>query len=505
LPISLASPSRIYPDSIRRRLFKGMGANVLGQVINLGSRVILVPLSLHAWGANVYGEWLVLSSFVAYLSLTDMGGQLYIVNRLTQAYAQKDDLLFRRVLHTGLALFLILPTTVFLIFVTTISVISPESILQITHTDHQTVVWVIGLLAFQLVFSLPQGILLGVYRAVGLLARGVMLANLLQILQLFLTAGILWNGGGMVWVAGVQIIPSFLIVCLALIELNQRFPQLSLFSLKDAHVSLGKTFIKPSLHFLSIQLSNSFSIQGTILVVGALLGSVQVVVFSTIRTMANIMRQLLGLIAHTAWPEMTRLDAERDADKLFILFRAILRTTLLIATAFTIILHYWGSSLYHLWLGQAVAYQQTVMDLLLAYVLQQVFWTACGNILMAINRHHTLSMTVLISSSLAIVFAFLGGHYWGLEGVVIGVIVSDVMFPFWYVPYLVSKYKARFSSMFYVTEIAPVISAITAAILIPWSIPIILILLFVWWMRCLPGQGLLLRRWAWVCKFVGER
>ncbi len=473
-----------------------MGANVLGQVINLCSRLILVPLSLHAWGANVYGEWLVLSSFVAYLSLTDMGGQLYIVNRLTQAYAQKDNLLFRRVLHTGLALFLILPTTVFLIFVTTISVISPESILQITHTDHQTVVWVIGLLAFQLVFSLPQGILLGVYRAVGLLARGVMLANLLQILQLFLTAGILWNGGGMVWVAGAQIIPSFLIACLALIELNQRFPQFSLFSLKDARVSLGKTFIKPSFHFLSIQLSYSFSIQGTILVVGALLGSVQVVVFSTIRTMANVMRQLLGLISHTAWPEMTRLDSERDGVKLFILFRVILRSTLLMTTVLAILLHYWGGTLYHLWLGESVPYQQGVMDLFLVYVLQQVFWTASSNLLMAINHHHALAKALLASSVMSIALAFLGGHYFGIEGVVTGIIASDLLLPCWYVPFLLMQYEPHFSSTFYMKEIGPAVAGFIIALLIPWSVPVVFALFLFWWIQCLPGQGLLLKRWA---------
>ena len=73
-----------------KRLIQGIGANFLGQVINVASRVLLVPLFLTAWGAQVYGEWLILSSVVAYLSLTDLGGQLYIVNRLTQAYAQKD-------------------------------------------------------------------------------------------------------------------------------------------------------------------------------------------------------------------------------------------------------------------------------------------------------------------------------------------------------------------------------------------------------------------------------
>ena len=101
---------------MRKRLIQGIGANFLGQIINLASRVLLVPLFLTAWGAEVYGEWLLLTSIVAYLSLTDLGGQLYIVNRLTQAYAQGDIPLFRKILHTGLSLFLIIPLVAFAVF-----------------------------------------------------------------------------------------------------------------------------------------------------------------------------------------------------------------------------------------------------------------------------------------------------------------------------------------------------------------------------------------------------
>ena len=80
---------------MRKRLIQGMGANFLGQIINMASRVLLVPLFLTAWGVEVYGEWLILTSIGAYLFLTDLGGQLYIINRLTQAYALEDVPQFR--------------------------------------------------------------------------------------------------------------------------------------------------------------------------------------------------------------------------------------------------------------------------------------------------------------------------------------------------------------------------------------------------------------------------
>ncbi len=68
---------------------------------------------------------------------------------------------FRKILHTGLALFLILPLAVFLGFLGLMLVFPPGSLLQITITSRQVVFLVLAILAFQFVFSLPQGILLG--------------------------------------------------------------------------------------------------------------------------------------------------------------------------------------------------------------------------------------------------------------------------------------------------------------------------------------------------------
>lgn len=482
-----------HAEGIQNRIIKGLGANFLGRVINLASRILLVPLFLKAWGVDIYGEWLLLSSITAYLSLTDFGGQLYIVNRLTQAYAQNDIPLFRKVLHTGMALFLILPCIAFVVFIIFVLLIPPESLLQISKTEHTVVILVLALLAFQFVFAMPQGILLGIYRAVGMLPRGVMLGNLMQFLQLTLIAGGLWLGGDMVLIACLQISPFLFVALIAIRDLKRRFPQFEIVSLKGAELATGRTFVKPSLHFFLIQIAQAVSIQGTILVVGALLDPVKVVLFSTLRTISNTMRQLLGMVVFSAWPEMTRLDVVQHPDKLKILFRAILRSTLAGATVFIGIFHFFGGEIYHLWLGPAVEYRQELMDLFLLYIFQFIFWSACGNLLMATNRHHTLSKILLFSSLFSIVLAYVGGQHFGLAGVISGMILGDLVLPFWAVPCLLNKYQDQFSFLFFVKEIAPIAGVLLVMICFPWSAPIMFVVLFFWWLRCLPVRGVLVR------------
>ncbi len=481
----------VSATGIQNRMIKGLAANFLGRVINLCSRILLVPLFLKAWGVDVYGEWLLLSSITAYLSLTDFGGQLYIINRLTQAYAQNDIPLFRKVLHTGMALFLILPFMAFLAFITLVLLIPPESLLQISDTEHTVVILVLAILAFQFVFAMPQGILLGIYRAVGLLPRGVMLNNLILFLQLAFVIGGLFLGGDMIWVACLQILPFLLVSLIAIFDLSERFPRFKIVSLKGFELATGRTFIKPSLHFFSIQIAQTVSIQGTILVVGALFDPVKVVLFSTLRTISNAMRQLLGMVAQSAWPEMTRLDALQHPDKLKILFRVILRSTLAGATIFTFVFHFFGGEIYHFWLGPAVEYRQNLMDLFLLYILQFIFWSACGNLLMATNHHHTLSKILLFSSLFSIALAYIGGRYFGLAGVISGMIIGDLAIPFWTVPRLLKKHQAQFSFLFFVKEITPITVVLLIIFCFPLSAPVMFVVLFLWWKRCLPVRGML--------------
>jgi O-antigen/teichoic acid export membrane protein len=477
-----------------KRFIQGIGANFLAQFINLASRVVLVPLFLTAWGTKVYGEWLILSSIVAYLSLTDMGGQLYIVNRLTQAFAVHDLPLFRKILHTGLALFLVLPITVFALFVLCTSLLPMASLLSIHLTTPLVVKWVLGVSAFQFVFAFPLGILLGVYRGVGLLPRGVMLGNLMQVLAIvFVAAGLLLHWS-MLPIAILQLLPGLIVGLVALWDLNRLFPQFCVLSLRETDPRYGLTFIKPSFHFLLIQIAQTFSIQGMIVIVGVVLGSVQVVMFATMRTIAYSLRHLLAIIAHTAWPDMTRLDAEGNNEGLEKLFRGIMRSTLVGATFLVIIFHFFGGRIYHAWLGDAVKYSQPLMDLFLLYLLLLIVWTGCGNLLMAVNRHRTYSQVVFATSLLAIVLAYLGGRHFGLLGAVTGLVIGDGLVPLCLVPVLLSRYQVRFSPLFLLKEVAPVAVILGGVALFPLAAPVVLVALLVWWWQCVPRLGFALRR-----------
>jgi len=405
---------------------------------------------------------------------------------MTQDYARRDNDHFCKVLHTGMALFLTIPGAVFLIFITVITLFNPAAALHITQTSHSTVIIILAILAFQIVITLPQSVLLRVYFAVEMLPRGVMLLNFMQLMSLILVAGGLWLRWGMVAIALLQVIPYGLIAGIALWDLHRKFPQFKVLSLREADFTLGMSFIKPSLHFFLIQLTQVFSIQGMVIIIGMVLGPIQVVLFSTLRTMVNLIRSFLDQLSQAAWPEMTRLDANGDIDKFLLLFRLILRSTLIAAIFFITIFHFYGGAIYHFWLRKTVPFQQPVMDLFLIYMGQFIFWLACSHPLQATNRHHTFSKMLAISSLLTVALAYWAGQHWQLPGIVSAMIIGDLALPFWFVPYLLRSYQGCFSFRFFATELLPYFASLLILVVIPWLAPLVFLLLLGWWLRAVP-------------------
>jgi O-antigen/teichoic acid export membrane protein len=313
-----------------------------------------------------------------------------------------------------------------------------------------------------------------------------MLANVVLGLQLLGTAVGLWLGVGLIPIASLQILPYLAVGLFAAVDIHRRFPELGLPSLRDARLSAARQFARPSLHFLSLQLSSALSIQGTALIAGILLGSTQLVLFSTLRTMVNAIKSLLAILGHTAWPEMTRLDAIHDRVNLRRLFRALLRTTMVGSLGCVLILHFFGERVYSLWLKQAVGYQQEYLDLFLIYILQAVFWTACSQVLMAVNAHHGLSKTVLAATVVSVVLSLIGARIAGVGGIIVGLIAGDVLLPLWLVPVLLTRYEPSLRLGFYLQEGGLPLLAFALVYSLPISWVLVIPVLLLWWLQCLP-------------------
>jgi len=418
---------------ISRRVTIGSLAVIMGQGINILRQVLLVPLFLWAWGAQLYGEWLALYAVVAYLSILDFGMQMYVVNRLNQCYSVNRLSDYNRVLHSALVLYLSIAAVAGVSLASVTFNVPIEQWLNFKFMNHTVAALVTVLLVVQLIFAIPQGLILGLYRTFGEFPRGTMIRNLQQISIFGLTALTILLGGGVVHVAAVQLLPLAGITAFVLRDLKKRRPEIRI-GIKEADWRLAVTFLGPSLLFFLIQVSGVITIQGSIIVVSVLAGSAYVAIFAVHRTLTNFIRQMVGALTNALWPELTSLEAKGDYDKLRVLHRSFVKMSFSVCVFAGIWLHFIGKDIISVWTMGRLVFDQKLFDVFLLYLMFQAPWLASSVFPAAFNRHRNLAVCYIVSAVLGIAFSLFLFRFLGITGVALGLLIADVLVCGWFVP-----------------------------------------------------------------------
>jgi len=430
-----------FRGSMRGRILRSFGADTLGQVLNVGIRLMLVPIFLSTWGAEAYGEWLILTAVAAWFALGDFGAQLYFINRLTTEWAAGRIDIFQRVLSTGLLLFIVFSVLLLGVALLAVLLLPITSWLELKAVDHDLVKAILLLMALRFSVSLPVGLFLGIYRAIGVQATSVMYGNLILMIQFVASALALLAGGGMLLLASLEVVPILLVSIAVIWDLRRRLPkEVRLFALANRDRAILRSAISPSLHFLGLQLSMAIIIQGSVIVVAKTLGPVEVAIFSSMRIVANAMSRFMSVLAHAAWPEITRLASLGQDEKLAKLFTIILNLSLFFGLCYIVLIVNFGHILYNWWLNNNLPYDFWVMYLLSCQVVMTILWTWGGNLLMATNHHEEYARWQFPVNLAALFLCYWGAVEFGLLGAVAGLFAGQLL-PMLFIVYFLLMQK----------------------------------------------------------------
>ena len=75
---------------LNKRIFSGIGATILNQIVNLLYQFACIGIFLKYWGQTYYGEWLIIYSFSQYLTMGDVGISATLSNKITSLIEIKD-------------------------------------------------------------------------------------------------------------------------------------------------------------------------------------------------------------------------------------------------------------------------------------------------------------------------------------------------------------------------------------------------------------------------------
>lgn len=387
-----------------RRIIKGFGANVYGQLVNIIVQLCGVPVLLHFWGGRLYGEWLILSAIPVYLSMTDLGFAQSAGNDMTQRVA-RGDLQGALAEFQSIGSLIVLCSVCGLAGVTALlTATSFLDLLPLQMLSGEEAAWVLGLLAAEVCVTLNEGTLHAGFRAGGGYALHTAIDNTTRMVQHALLWATAAAGGGPVAGAGAFLGARSVAMPLTALLLIRKYPWITI-GISHARWSDLKRLFRPAVANLALPLAQSLNVQGMRLAVGSALGPVAVVIFTTLRTLARLILQAAAAIGHATEPEMAAAFGSGDTR---LLGRLHARTTQLgsiLALALAGILFWTGGRILVIWTSGNVTMDYPLFSWLVCGVVVGTFWNSSLIALKAANQHLRAAIYFMVAAGLAVALA----------------------------------------------------------------------------------------------------
>lgn len=291
-------------------LFTGMGLTIFTQ--------LLLPAFLHFYGVSRYGEWLVLSGTLGYLSTLNFGVTTYASNELTMLHKRGEAARYRELQGSTLALTLgmicagvLLSALVF--------VIPIAKLLHLSTMDQNEVAVTAFFLGLQTMVLIIAGYYGSLFMVIEESHRGLTWGNINSFGGTLAAVGLASFRVRFSTLAIGQFLFVLLLTVFCVYDLKRRMGDLP-FGLKGANWKTARSIIAPSGMFGMIFAQQFLIFQAPLIMLQWIVGPTVVVLFSTCRTILSTARQALAKLTNAIAPEITFSYAHQNMKRLLNIF-----------------------------------------------------------------------------------------------------------------------------------------------------------------------------------------
>ncbi len=419
-----ANGAAISRQGLRGRLMRGFGATafspVVAAIIQLGS----VPLLLHAWGAARYGDWLLLSAIPSYLTLSDLGFGDASGSDMSMRVAADDREGALRTFQSSWVLVTAVSMAMLVLASLSVWWVPWQRWLKLSSVSSPQAASILLVLATYMVVAQQNGVAESGYRCDGHFATGSFLGALLRLAEVTAATMVAVLGGTLLAVAFTYLMVRILATVGYAFLLQRKSPWIY-YGVRHARVSTIKQMAAPAFGFMAFPVGQALSFQGLIVVIGAWLGPIAVVSFSTLRTLSRLNLQLVAIFKHTLWPELSRAFGAGDISLARRLHRYACQASLVLSIFGGSMLWIFGPIIYRIWIGHNIIFDAACFHVLLLAVVTNSLWDTSAVIPMSINSHCRIAVAYAAAALASLVLAGMLIPSMGTVGAAFALLVTD--------------------------------------------------------------------------------
>lgn len=358
-------------------------------------RLIEAPLFLAYWGTHLWGEWLLLTAFIQYLQLTNLGIGNAAQNEATIAAGSGETERARAALQTLHAALWVLGATGSAIIFAILVVVDPAQLLGLTRMDSAETRLVIYAMLAQLMLMLHIAVPYATLAATGRYALASQI-NLVLAVLVFLPAMIMlplgFSPATLAIAMAAMTLLGYIVFWIAALRVA---PWMS-FSLQAVSWTMLRRLWRPSLGMAAFNFGTLLNVQGFRIAAGLTLGPTALALLAVLRTFGQTLVQTSGIFTLSFRPELSAMHGRRDTASFQRLARMNVQLTLWLALPLAVLGITGGQWLIGLWTSGRVEPSFISIMLVLSATLLEVFWRNAMSPAVAINRHNRIAVAYLV-------------------------------------------------------------------------------------------------------------
>lgn len=417
------------PEGRSRDRYRRVGRTALtalaARIVNIATGLATVPITLSYLGTDRYGLWMALTSFVAFLTFTDLGLGIGLQNALAECYGRDDHKSPRSYVSSAMLVMIL----VFMVLIGVAFFVLPHLPLNAlikTKTEAagnellQTAQAVI--IAFGV--GLPCGLIQRIYNGY---QQGYWANMWLLIGRIVGFLGVLvciWLKLALPWL--VMSVMGLPFICLGL-------GGLSLFakttwlrpSIRAVNRSAMRRIFSTGITAVGAQVAYVILHNGPVLIIANRLGTAAVTPFAVTQKLLGVMSILLSTAALPLWPAYGEAAARGDWGWVEKTFRRSIYLTIAIYSPIFLIVSIWGRDIIQVWTQNASAVPKwTLLMGCNVFCLLMAWNTVASMLLNGLDRMLGQAVYGNCFSVLSIITGFWVASTYGASGVIWAIVIS---------------------------------------------------------------------------------
>jgi O-antigen/teichoic acid export membrane protein len=410
----------------QRRLILGFLSNWVSKLAGTVVQLVQVPVFLHYWSVNLYGEWMIVNAIPAYLAFSNIGFGSVAGNEMTMLEAAGNREGALRVFQSCWWLIAAICGATALLLAAVLLLVPVSGLLRLSVIGEGDARWILLYLGLSVLLGQFEQLMGAAYTCVGRYPYGSFLKSMMSLAAFAAMMVPVALGHGPRTTAAVFAAANALSTIVFGALVRHDIPWLR-YGWQHARRSEIRRMSAPAIAFMGFPLGNALNLQGTLLVVGYALGPLDVVIFSTARTVSRVALQMVQMVNITFWPELSLAYGAKDDNLLRTLHRRACQLALAVAVVIVAAMMSFGPWFLTHWTGGHVPPSRGLLSILLLVVVCYALWSTSSTLVAATNQHQRLALYYICGTSITIVFTYLLARRFGLYGAAASLLISELI------------------------------------------------------------------------------